>query len=87
MEYKNKSDTSNNTSNWNHLKIIHKLPAQPIGKARNQGTTESIHICHCTVGEYKHKTLEMGDITYIINYKYSIAATLCILETWSVSGT
>jgi hypothetical protein len=48
VEYKNKSDTINNTINWNHPKIIQKLPAQPIGKARNQGTTENSHIGHCT---------------------------------------
>ena len=33
--------------NWNHLKIIHKIPQQHIGKARNQGTTVNSHIGHC----------------------------------------
>ena len=34
--------------NWNHLKIIQKIPEQHTGKARNQGTTENSHIGHCT---------------------------------------
>jgi hypothetical protein len=43
---KNKDDTSNNGDNWNHLRNIHKIPAQHIGNARNQGTTEKSHIRH-----------------------------------------
>ena len=43
MECKNKCDTSNNRGNWNHLKIIEKIPEQHAGKARNQGTTENGH--------------------------------------------
>ena len=38
---KNKCDTSNNRGNWNHLKIIQKIPEQHSRKARNQGTTEN----------------------------------------------
>jgi hypothetical protein len=48
VECKNKCDTSNNRGNWNHLKIIHKIPEQRIGKARSQGATENSHIGHCT---------------------------------------
>jgi hypothetical protein len=48
VECINKSDTSNNKGNWNHLKIIQKIPEQHTGKARNQGTTENSHIGHCT---------------------------------------
>jgi hypothetical protein len=48
VEYKNKCDTSNNRDNWNHFKIIEKIPEQRTGKARNQGTTENSHIGHCT---------------------------------------
>ena len=44
MEDKNKSDTSNNRGNWNHLKIIQKIPEQHTTKAQNQGTAENSHI-------------------------------------------
>ena len=30
---RNKSDSSNNTSNWNHFKTFHKIPGQHTGKA------------------------------------------------------
>ena len=33
--------------NWNHLKIIHKIPQQHTGKARNQGATKNSQIGHC----------------------------------------
>ena len=33
------NDTSNKRSNWNHFKIIQKIPEQHTGKTRNQGTT------------------------------------------------
>jgi len=42
------SDISNNKGNWNHLKIIQKMPEQYTGKALNQGTTENNHMGHCT---------------------------------------
>jgi hypothetical protein len=38
----------NNRGNWNHLKIIQKIPELYTGKARSQGTTENSHIVHCT---------------------------------------
>jgi len=44
---KNKDDNSNNGGNWNRLRIIQKIPAQHIGNARNQATTEKSHIRHC----------------------------------------
>jgi hypothetical protein len=34
--------------NWNHLKIIHKIPQQRTGKAQNQGTRENSYTGHCT---------------------------------------
>jgi hypothetical protein len=34
--------------NWNHLKIIQKIPEQHTGKARNQVTTENSHTGHST---------------------------------------
>jgi hypothetical protein len=33
VECKNKSDASNNWGNWNHLKIIQKIPEQHTGTA------------------------------------------------------
>jgi hypothetical protein len=47
VECKNKGDTSNKNGNWNHLKIIQKIPVQHNGKARNQGTTEGSHTERC----------------------------------------
>jgi len=32
VEPKNKSDTSKNRGDWNHFKIIHKIPEQRTGK-------------------------------------------------------
>jgi hypothetical protein len=51
-----RSDTSNNTSNLNHLRIIQKIPEQYTGKARNQATTQNSHIGHCT------RTAESTDV-------------------------
>ena len=48
VECKNKSDTSNNSGNWNNLKGIQKIPEQHTGKALNQRATEISHIWHCT---------------------------------------
>jgi len=43
------SDTSNNRGNWNHFKIIQKIPEQHTGKAQNKGTTKKkSHTGHCT---------------------------------------
>jgi hypothetical protein len=43
-----KSYATNNRGNWNHFKIIQKIPEELSGKVRNQGTTENSHISHCT---------------------------------------
>jgi hypothetical protein len=48
VECKNKGDASNNRSNWNHLKILQKIPEQRTGKARYQGTAENSYIGHST---------------------------------------
>ena len=40
MECKNKSDSTNTSGKWNHLKIIQKIHVQRTGIARNKGTTE-----------------------------------------------
>ena len=44
----NKCDTSNNRNNWNHFKIIQKIPEQSTGNPLSQGATEKSHIGHCT---------------------------------------
>jgi hypothetical protein len=46
VECKNKGDASNNSSNWNHFKILQKILEQRTGKARYQGTTENNYIGH-----------------------------------------
>jgi hypothetical protein len=43
VKCKNKCDTSNNSGNWNDVKIIQKKPEQHMGKAQNQGTKENSH--------------------------------------------
>jgi hypothetical protein len=43
-----KSGINNNRGNWNHLKIIQKIPEQYTSKALNQGTTVNSHMGHCT---------------------------------------
>jgi len=48
VEFKNRSDASNNRGSWNDLRIILKIPEQRTGKARNQGTTVNNHIEYCT---------------------------------------
>jgi len=46
MEYKIKSDTSNNWGKWNQLKIIQKILEHYTGKIWNQGITAKSHIAH-----------------------------------------
>jgi len=41
VEYRNRSDTSNNKSEQNHLKFVQKLSEQHKWKSRNQGTTKN----------------------------------------------
>jgi hypothetical protein len=40
VECENINGTSINGGNWNHLKIIHKIPDQGDEKARNQETAQ-----------------------------------------------
>jgi len=46
-KYKSKSDTSNTRGDWDHHKIIQKIPEQHNWKVRHQGTTQSSHMWHC----------------------------------------
>jgi hypothetical protein len=36
------------TGNWNHLRIVHKLPEQHTRRVQNQGATGNSHIGHST---------------------------------------
>jgi len=47
VEFKNRNGTSNNTGNWNHLKMIQKISAQHTCQARHQGTAENSRTGHC----------------------------------------
>jgi hypothetical protein len=40
MECTNKTDASNNRDNWNHFKIIQKIPGKHTGKVQNKETTK-----------------------------------------------
>ena len=89
---KNRSDASNNRSNWSHFKITQTIPEQLTRKAGNQGTAESSHSGHCTLtavsADVKVQNIfnMRNNITCSINCKYRTATTLCILETWFVLG-
>jgi hypothetical protein len=48
VKYKNKSDTSHDSVDWNNMKVVQKNLEQHTGKAVNQGNTEISHIWHCT---------------------------------------
>ena len=48
VECKNKDDTSNNRSDWDHFKIIPKIHKQHTRKPWSEGTTENSHMGHCT---------------------------------------
>jgi len=48
MECKNTCDASNNSGNWNLIKIIQQIPEQHTGKALNQGTTENRYTGYST---------------------------------------
>ena len=48
VEFKNKSDTSNNRGDWNYFKVIQKILEQHTRKTRSQGTIENSRTGHCT---------------------------------------
>ena len=79
VECTNKSDTSNNRGNWNHFKIIQKVPEQHRGKAQNKGTTPqkkaTLFTAHIPwkVLMYMYKTFNMkNNISCSINCQYRI---------------
>jgi hypothetical protein len=79
-----KGDTSNNRSNWSHLKIIHKISNIPgkqeikeLQKTAALGTAHTLR----EVVTWKYKFFIMGNnITGTINLNHRTAATLYALE-------
>jgi hypothetical protein len=47
VERKNKSDTSKERANWNHIKFTQKICEKYGGKVRNQGITGTNHAAQC----------------------------------------
>jgi hypothetical protein len=84
VECKNKGDASNNTGNWNHVKILQTILEQHIKKAPNQGTTENRYIghsIHCTESTNVEVQNSIEDSTIcIMNCKGRIAAPLVPLN-------
>ena len=73
------------------FKMAGYIPDSPrTCKERPQGTVESIHIGRCAriseSANVKYKTVIGNNITCAINCKHRIAAKLCTLYTWFVSG-
>ena len=48
MKCGNGNYTDHNRGNWNHHKIVQKIPEQHNWKARQQGTADNSHTGHCT---------------------------------------
>jgi hypothetical protein len=92
VESESKSGIGNNRGEWNCFEVTQTLPEQCSDIARNQRTTESSHIGHCThtvesANVKVHNILQgRNNITHSTNCKYRTAATLYTLETWFVSG-
>ena len=73
------------------FKMAGYIPDSPrTCKERPQGTVESSHIGRCAriseSANVKYKTVIGNNITCAINCKHRIAAKLCTLYTWFVSG-
>jgi hypothetical protein len=73
-------------ANWNHLKIIQKIPEQRTGKAQNEETTENSHIGHCTYTsestnvKIQYSIFNIGNSAICtMNSNYRTAATLYFL--------
>jgi hypothetical protein len=45
---KNKCNATNNRVNWNHLRVIQKIPERHTEKARNQGNGQCTHTSEST---------------------------------------
>jgi hypothetical protein len=89
VECKNKRDT--NIGNWNHLKIIKKIPEQHTRKVRKQELqkTAILRAAHLLKEALtlKYKTFVVGNIiTCTINCNHRAVATVYTLQTWFVAG-
>jgi hypothetical protein len=89
VERKNKSDISQNRRNWDHIRIIQKIPEQYIAKARYQGITErkghigSLHPASENIFLQEYKTFIVEST---INCNNRMATTLCTPETLFFAG-
>jgi hypothetical protein len=80
-----------NKGNWNHIKIIQKIPQEHRGEAQNQGTTKNSHIGHSIYSSecnyVTYKTFNMrNNVTCSINRDYRTAETLYTVKIWLVAG-
>jgi hypothetical protein len=78
--------------NWNHFKVIQKIPEQHIGKAQNQGTAKNGHTWHCThpSGSTNVKLQNIFNVQNSIicstNCNDRMAGIVHTLEAWFVSA-
>jgi hypothetical protein len=91
VKSKSKCDTGNNRGNWNHLKIIQKIPEKHNGKADNQGNAKKAMFGYCAHASgstnRKYGTFNMGNnITCTANSNYRIDVILYTISTWFVPG-
>jgi hypothetical protein len=58
VECKQRSDTNNKRGNWNHLKIIQKIPQPHTRKAQNKQLqkTARLDTAHTYFKKYQHKS-------------------------------
>ena len=85
VECSNKSGTSNNRGNRNHVKTIQKIPQQHTSKARHQVTTQNSHTVHCTYtaesADVQYKTFVVGNYTYCTLYcNHGLAVTIVVIR-------
>ena len=99
VECDSRSDTVNNTGNWNHFKINQKIPEQNTGEStnsknykKNQPHWALLLRTHAhTAGGTNVKVQNVGimgnNITCSTDCPYRTTVTLYTVETWFVSGT
>jgi hypothetical protein len=67
-------------------KYLSNIPSKHIKELHNTAIL-TLHT-YCGSTDVKYRTLNMGNsITCAINCNYRIAATVCTVETWFVSGS
>jgi len=86
VEYQNRSETNNNNSEQNHLKLIQKLTEQHNWKSWNQDNTKNIRTDTADIipqvgKETNKKVIHGNNITCTIHCKGTITSKLYTLET------